>query len=141
MEERKKVLFVCTNNSARSQMAEGFLNSLYPDRYEAYSAGTEPTVVNAYAIKVMEEIGIDISSHRSKGVKEFFGMDIDYVITVCDNAKQTCPIFSGGKEIIHKGFEDPAAFNGGKENKLAVFRCLRDEIQHWIKERFGKEGD
>jgi arsenate reductase len=135
--ERKKVLFVCTNNSARSQIAEGFLNTLYPDRYEAYSAGTEPTVVNPYAIQVMKEVGIDISSHRSKGVREFLCMDIDYVITVCDYARQTCPLFTGGKEVIHKGFEDPAAFNGGEDDKLAVFRRLRDEILSWIKERFG----
>jgi arsenate reductase len=137
--ERKKVLFVCTNNSARSQMAEGFLNTLYPDRYEAYSAGTEPTEVNPYAIQVMKEVGIDISSHRSKGVKEFLSMDIDYVITVCDNARQVCPIFPGGKEMIHKGFEDPAAFNGGENDKLAVFRRLRDEIRSWIKESFGSD--
>jgi arsenate reductase len=137
--ERKRVLFICTHNSARSQMAEGFLNTLYPDRYEAYSAGTEPTMVNPYAIQVMKEVGIDISSHRSKGVKEFFGMDIDYVITVCDHAKQTCPFFPGGKEIIHKGFEDPAAFSGCKDDTLIMFRRLRDEIRSWIKKNFGKE--
>jgi len=135
--ERKKVLFICTHNSARSQMAEGFLNTLYPDRYEAYSAGTEPTMVSPYAIQVMKEVGIDISSHRSKGVKEFFGMDIDYVITVCDNARQTCPIFPGGKEIIHKGFENPAALSGGEADTVAVFRRLRDEIRNWIKKTFG----
>ena len=137
--ERKKVLFICTHNSARSQMAEGFLNTLYPERYEAYSAGTEPTGVNPSAIQVMQEVGIDISSHRSKGANEFFGMDIDYVITVCDHAKQTCPIFPGGKEIIHKGFEDPATLIGGKDDTLVVFRRLRDEIQSWIKKNFGKE--
>jgi arsenate reductase len=134
--ERKRVLFICTHNSARSQIAEGFLNTLYPDRYEAYSAGTEPTVVNPYAIHVMKEVGIDISSHRSKGVSEFLGMEIDYVVTVCDHAMQTCPFFPGGKEVIHKGFEDPATFSGGEDDMLAVFRRLRDEILSWIKETF-----
>jgi len=134
--ERKRVLFICTHNSARSQMAEGFLNTLYPDRYEAYSAGTEPTMVNPYAVQVMKEVGIDISYHRSKAVREFLHMDIDYVITVCDHARQTCPFFPGGKEIIHKGFEDPAAFSGGEDDTLAVFRRLRDEILSWIKETF-----
>jgi len=136
-DERKRVLFICTHNSARSQIAEGFLNTLYPDRYEAYSAGTEPTVVNPYAVQVMKEVGIDISSHRSKGVKEFLCMDIDYVVTVCDHARQMCPIFPGGKEIIHKGFEDPAVFSGGENDTLVVFRRLRDEIRIWIKETFG----
>ena len=88
---KKKVLFICTHNSARSQMAEGLMRTLYPDRYVAYSAGTEPSGVNPYAVKVMVELGIDISSHRSKHVNEFFGMDIDYVIMVCDHAKQICP--------------------------------------------------
>ena len=138
--EKKKVLFVCTHNSARSQMAEGFLNALFPDWYEAYSAGTEPTGVNPYAIQVMKEVGIDISSRHSKSVKDFLSMDIDYVITVCDNARQVCPIFPGGKEIIHKGFEDPAAFEGDKDEGVAVFRRLRDEIRDWINETFDEGG-
>jgi len=120
-------------------MAEGLLNTLYPDHYEAHSAGTEPTVVNPYFIQVMKELGVDISSHRSKSVTEFSDMDIDYVITVCDNARQVCPIFPGGKEILHKSFEDPAALSGDEENALALFRRLRDEIQAWIKEFFVKE--
>lgn len=137
MEEKKKVLFICTRNSARSQMAEGFLKALYPNRYDAYSAGTEPSVVNPLAVQVMEEVGIDISSHHSKNVKDFLPMEIDLVITVCDHAKQTCPFFPGGKEIIHKGFEDPAALSGSEEQKMALFRRVRDEIRGWIEEAFG----
>jgi arsenate reductase len=140
MERKKRVLFICTHNSARSQMAEGFLNALYPDRYEASSAGTEPSNINPLAVQVMKEVGIDISSHLSKGVKEFLGMDIDYVITVCDLARQTCPFFPGGKEIIHKGFEDPAAFSGSEEEKMALFRRVRNEIRDWISETFGEGG-
>ena len=139
--EKKKVLFICTHNFARSQMAEGFLKTLFPDSYEAYSAGTEPSRINPYALQVMAEMGIDISSHRSKGVGEFLDMDIDLVATVCDHAKQTCPFFPGGKEAIHRGFEDPAAFKGSKGDKEAVFRRVRDEIQSWIEESFGKEGE
>jgi len=140
-DEKKKVLFICTHNSARSQMAEGFLRTLYPDSYEAYSAGTEPSRVNPYAVQVMSEIGIDISSHRSKAVNEFLDKKVDCVVTVCDHAKQTCPFFPGGKETIHKGFEDPAAFNGSEDDKLAVFRRVRGEIRSWIEETFGKVGE
>jgi arsenate reductase len=136
--EKKKVLFICTHNSARSQMAEGFLKAHYPDRYEAYSAGTEPSSVNPFAVRVMQEIGIDISHHRAKGVSEFLDREIDYVVTVCDHARQTCPFFPGGKEVIHRGFEDPAAFNGSEEEKLDLFRRVRDEIRGWIEETFGE---
>jgi arsenate reductase len=135
----KKVLFICTHNSARSQMAEGFLNTLYPDGYEAYSAGTEPSGVNPYAVQVMAEIGIDISSHSSKSVTEFLDREFDYVVTVCDHAKQTCPFFPGGKELIHRGFQDPAAFSGNQGEKIAIFSRVRDEIRKWIVETFGGE--
>jgi len=97
--DRKKVLFLCTHNSARSQMAEGLLNALYGDRCIAYSAGTEPSNLNPYAVEVMSEIGIDISHHHSKSVEEFRNGDFDYVVTVCDSAKETCPIFFRWKEI------------------------------------------
>jgi len=135
--EKRTVLFICTHNSARSQMAEGFLRTLYPQRYEAYSAGTEPSGVNPFAVRVMREIGIDISHHRVKGVSEFLGMEIDYVVTVCDHARRTCPFFPGGKRVIHKGFEDPAAFRGSEEEKMALFGRVRDEIRGWIEETFG----
>ena len=134
----KKVLFVCTHNSARSQMAEGFLNALYGDRYEGYSAGIEPTKVNPYAGKVMAEIEIDLSKHRSKSIEEFRGEDFDYVVTVCDHAKEICPFFPGEK-ILHKGFEDPSQFKGAEDEILKKVRRLRDEIRDWIEKIFGKE--
>jgi arsenate reductase len=134
---KEKVLFICTHNSARSQMAEGLLRTLYGDRYEAYSAGTQPSKVNPYAVKVMAEIGIDISKHRSKGVEEFLGMEFDYVFTVCDRAKNTCPFFPGAKRYVHQSFDDPAEFRGDKEESLTVFRRVRDEIKSWIEITFG----
>jgi len=118
-------------------MAEGLLNALYGDLYEAYSAGTEPKVVNPYAVRVMAEIGIDISHHKSKHLNEFLGKEFDYVVTVCDKAHQSCPFFPGGKEYIHKGFEDPSEVTGGEEEILNTFRKVRDEIKMWIKEFFG----
>jgi len=136
----KKVLFICTHNSARSQMAEGLMRTLYPDRYEPWSAGTEPSGVNPYAVKVMAEIGIDISLHGSKSLDDFLDMKFDYVVTVCDHAKQICPFFPGGKESMHKGFEDPAAFKGSEDEKIAIFRRVRDKIRDWIVETFGGEG-
>lgn len=135
---KKRVLFICTHNSARSQMAEAFLRFLYGNRYEVYSAGTEPKEINPYAIKVMEEIGIDISKQRSKSIEELLGMDFDHVITVCDKAKEACPFFPGGKNYTHKGFEDPSEFNGSDKEKLDFFRRIRDEIRDWIEKTFGK---
>lgn len=136
-QNKKRVLFICTHNSARSQMAEGLLKALYGDRYEVYSAGTYPTEVNPYAIKVMSEIGIDISNHKSKSIEEFIGMDIDYVITVCDKAKEICPYFPGAKNYLHQSFEDPASYEGNEEKKLEVFRKVRDQIKEWIIKTFG----
>ena len=115
------------------------MKTLYPDRYEVFSAGTEPSGVSPYAIKVMAEIGIDISRNRAKGVNEFLDMAFDYVVTVCDHARQTCPFFPGGKELLHKGFADPAAFEGNEDEKTAAFSRLRDEIRDWITEVFGGE--
>ena len=135
--EQKKVLFICTHNSARSQIAEGLMNTLFGDDYIAWSAGTEPAQVNPYAIKVMEEVGIDVTGHCSKGIESFLGQDFDYVITVCDHANEVCPYFPGGKERIHKGFEDPALIEGPEEAKLARFRHTRDEIGAWIEKEFG----
>ncbi len=115
-------------------MAEGLINELYNDKFDAYSAGTEVSEVRSEAIKVLKEIGIDISDHYSKHLKDFYGIKFDLVITVCDNAKKICPVFPGAKKMIHKGFPDPSAFQGTKEEKLAVFRELRDQIYSWIKE-------
>lgn len=134
---KKRVLFVCTHNSARSQMAEGLMNSLHGDRYEAYSAGTEPSEVNPRAVFVLLELGIDIAHHRSKHIDEFLGQDFDYVVTVCDHARETCPAFPGGKAPIHHGFVDPSSATGTELEKQAAFRLVRDEIRGWIATEFG----
>ena len=133
---RKKVLFICTHNSARSQMAEGLMNALPGNQYQAFSAGTEPSQVNPYAIKSMSEFDIDISTNRSQHIHEFKGMEFDYVITVCDNAKEECPVFPGGCKHIHKGFADPSRVEGGDDQKLMAFRIVRDEIRDWIQKNF-----
>lgn len=117
-------------------MAEGILKDLFGDRYDAYSAGTSPTSVNPYAIKVMAELGIDISKNRAKSIEEFRGMDFDYVVTVCNDAKESCPFFLG-KIHIHMGFEDPAFAKGTEEEILKTFRKVRDEIRKWIIKYFG----
>ena len=129
MTEKKRVLILCTGNSARSQMAEGLLRHLAGDHFEVASAGVEPTNVKPEAIEVMREAGIDISGHRSKSVDEFLGNPFDYVITVCDNANQQCPMFPGKAQRIHWSIEDPAALEGDKAARLAGFRKARDEIR------------
>lgn len=134
---KKSVLFLCTYNSARSQIAEGLLKTLYHDKYEAYSAGIEPSHLSPYAVEVLKEMGIDISNYRSKSVEEFSGMKFDYVVTVCDHAKEACPFFPG-KKVIHKSFEDPSGFSGSIEEVLTKFRCVRDEIKSWIEQTFGQ---
>jgi arsenate reductase len=136
MTDKKKVLFICTHNSARSQMAEAFLNSLFGDRYEAYSAGTSPTGVNPYAIKAMQEVGIDISGHRSKGVEEFLGQTFDHVVTVCDNAKEACPFFPGQATRSHQSFPDPSSCQGSEQEILDCVRRIRDEIKEWVARSF-----
>lgn len=136
---KKKVLFICTHNSARSQMGEGYLNARYGDKYEAFSAGTEVTSVNPYAIKVMGEIGVDISGHRSKKIDEFFGVEMDILVTVCDSAKGACPMFPWAKEKIHAGFIDPSSAKGSEEDILSHFRNIRDEITEFIDAKFGRD--
>jgi arsenate reductase len=123
-------------------MAEGIMNALYSDKFQSFSAGTNPSKVNPLAIEVLKEIGIDISHHRSKSIDEFKGETFDYVVTVCDNAKENCPYFPGGKKYVHRGFMDPASVEGTYEEKLSAFRKVRDEILNWIKEFFieNKEG-
>jgi len=133
---KQTVLFLCTNNSARSQMAEALLRTIYGNYYETFSAGITPTQVNPYAVEVMKELGIDLSTHRSKSIEEFQGMMFDYVITVCNNAKEACPFFPG-KHILHKNFDDPSIFDGSIEEILAMFRRVRDEIKEWIIGTFG----
>ena len=128
MNERKRVLILCTGNSARSQMAEGLLQYLAADRFAVASAGVAPTQVRPEAITVMRELGIDISQHRSKSIAEFLGQQFDHVITVCDNANEQCPVFPANTKRIHWSFEDPAAAKGDEHSRLAVFRRVRDEI-------------
>lgn len=133
----KTVLFICTHNSARSQMAEAFLNHLCGDKYEAKSAGVTPTGINPYVAKAMAEIGIDLSTHRSKSILEFQETTFDYVATVCDAARENCPFFPGEIQI-DKSFPDPAAFKGTKEEILRKVRVVRDEIKNWVENTFCK---
>src|SRR5579859_5849589 len=129
----KRVLILCTGNSARSQMAEGFFRKLGGANYEVHSAGTYPSTVNPLAIEAMREVGIDISGHRSKSVDEFAGQSFDLVITVCDFAAEHCPVFPGSPERIHWSFRDPGT-SGSHDQKLAEFRSIRDEIFSLIRE-------
>ncbi len=126
---KKKVLFLCTANSCRSQMAEGIANHFLGDRIEAFSAGTEASYVNPRAIAVLREIGVDISGHRSKNVDEFAGEEFGCTITLCGDARDNCPIFSGGGERVHIGFTDPAKATGNEEEIMGAFREVRDEIK------------
>lgn len=135
---KQKILFICTHNSARSQMAEGYLNAKYGDRYEGLSAGTEVTRVHPLAIRVMNEIGIDISHHRSKELIEFFDQDIDQVVTVCDSANAACPMFPGAKKMIHVSFPDPASGAENEDEQMKTFRSIRDAIITWIDTQYGK---
>ena len=130
---KKRVLIICTGNSARSQMAEGLLQHAAGERFEVQSAGTRPGSVRPEAIAVMKELGIDISGHRSKHVNEFEGQSFDYVLTVCDNARESCPLFPGETKRLHKDFEDPAALQGTEEERLALFPRVRDEIGAYLK--------
>jgi arsenate reductase len=127
-----RVLILCTGNSARSQMAEGLLRHLAGDRFEVHSAGTKPSAVRPEAIAVMKEAGIDISGNRSKHVDEFSGETFDYVLTVCDKAKESCPVYHGYTKRLHQGFEDPAAVRGSEEERLAAFRRVRDQIKAYL---------
>ena len=133
---KPKVLFLCTGNSARSQMAEGLLREMAGDRFEALSAGTHPVGVNPLAIEAMQEVGIDISKHRSKNVTDFLGSPIEYVITVCDRARESCPVFPGTYKFLRWSLDDPAAATGSHEDKLLAFRRIRDEISRHIETEF-----
>ena len=133
------VLFVCTHNSSRSQMAEGLLRDRYGDRYEVMSAGTEPGGVNPFAVEVMDEIGIDLSGHTSDPVYAYTDRPLHIVVTVCDDAAEHCPYISAEKENLHQGFDDPSAVTGSDEEKRAAFRRIRDELAEWIDATFGAE--
>jgi arsenate reductase len=133
--EKKKVLFLCTGNSCRSQMAEGWTRALKGDLFEVCSAGIEVHGLNPNAVRVMAEVGIDISHHRSKHAREFKGMAFDYVVTVCDGARDQCPVFPGAKKLLHRGFDDPPRLAGGAESDeeaLGHYRRVRDEIRVFV---------
>jgi arsenate reductase (thioredoxin) len=129
MTKKARVLFLCTHNSARSQMAEGLLRHLAGDRFEAYSAGTEATYVRPLAIRAMDETGEDISGQESKTLDRYLAEQFDYVITVCDDANEACPFFPGATTRLHWSLPDPSAAKGSEEERLAVFRSVRDEIR------------
>lgn len=134
MSDKTRVLILCTGNSARSQMAEGLLRHDGAGKFEVFSAGVEPSRVRTQAIEAMREIGMDISAQRSKSVDEFTGQEFDYVITVCDNANEKCPVFPGKAKRIHWSFDDPAAIEGDEATRLNVFRRVRDEIRGRLRE-------
>ncbi len=136
MSEKKKILILCTLNSARSQMAEGLLKHICQNEFEIFSAGTKPSIVRPEAIKVLAEIAIDISKNRSKSVDEFADKDIDYVLTVCDNAKENCPYFPAQTKLIHHSFADPAEIKGDENTRLSAFRSVRDQIQEYLSGSF-----
>lgn len=131
---KERILVLCTGNSARSQMAEGLLRQAVGGRYEVHSAGTAPSRVRPEAIGAMRELGIDINGQRSKHVSEFLGLEFRYVITVCDRAAETCPVFPGRAERIHWSFPDPAAVEGDEAARLEAFRKIRDQIAARVKE-------
>ena len=133
MTHKKRVLILCTGNSARSQMAEGLLRHDAGDRFDVESAGTKPTRVRPEAIVVMRELGIDISGQRSKHLDAFTGQAFDYVLTVCDQANQSCPLYPGATHRVHQSFEDPAALEGSEEERLARFRRVRDELRAYLR--------
>jgi arsenate reductase len=126
--QKLRALILCTGNSARSQMAEGLLRSLAGDRFDVFSAGTHPSFVRPEAIQAMAELGVDLTGHRSKSVDEFREQPFDYIFTVCDNAKENCPVFPAGARHIHWSFEDPAAAQGDEAARVAEFRRIRDQI-------------
>ncbi len=138
MTAKQKILFLCTHNAARSQMAEGIINAWHADRYEAQSAGNEPTEVHSCAIEVMAELGIDISSHRAKSLDEFDEMTFDYVVTLCADAQENCPIFPGGEEYLHHAFDDPVP-DAGEGTPCASFRRVRDRLREWLDLTFDRD--
>jgi arsenate reductase len=136
---KKRLLVLCTGNSARSQMGEALFRQAGGEGWEVFSAGTKPSFVRPEAIAAMGEIGIDISGHRSKSVDEFSGQEFDYIVTVCDNARDACPVFPGTAEHVHWSLEDPAAVEGSEEVRLRAFRRIRDQLRERVKSFFEKQ--
>lgn len=135
--KKERVLFLCTGNSCRSQMAEGWLRHVAGDRFDVASAGTHPVGLNQGAVEAMHEVGVDIARHASKKVDQFLGERFDYVITVCDSAKEACPTFPGATSLLLWSFDDPAAAQGSPEERRQVFRRVRDEIAGRIRQFAG----
>ena len=134
--DKERVLFLCTHNAVRSQMAEALLRSYYGEQYEAFSAGIIPFQVHSLAVETLKEIGIDISQQTSKSIEKFRDMTFDIVVTVCDTAREMCPFFPG-KKVMHQSFDDPGVVQGSMEQQLQAFRTTRDQISSWIKHTFG----
>ncbi len=134
MSDKERVLILCTGNSARSQMAEGLLRHDAGEQFDVESAGTKASSVRPEAIAAMRELGIDISGRRSKHIDEFAGQQFDYVITVCDNARESCPVFFGAAKRLHQSFDDPASLNGCEEERLTLFRRVRGEVREYLNE-------
>jgi len=141
MPHKQRVLILCTGNSARSQMAEGLLRHDEGDMFEVESAGTNPGIVRPEAIEAMRQVGVDISGHRSKHVDEFAGQHFDLVITVCDNAREACPVFFGAAKRLHHSFDDPAALEGTDAQRLEAFARVRDELRDYLQKLPGNECD
>jgi len=140
MKEKKTVLFICTHNSARSQMAEAMTNAFYGDRFIAFSAGIHPSAINPHAVKVMGELDIDISSQRSKGLDTYAGKKFDYAVALCDAAKEACVSFPDAKKHLYAGFDNPSDFSGSEKQILAGFRRVRDELREWIRDNLACSG-
>jgi arsenate reductase len=134
--DKPSVLFICTHNSARSQMAEGLLRDRYGERYDVFSAGTERTHVRPLAIRAMADLEIDLADHHSKTVEDLGDRAFDVVVTVCDNAREACPYIPARQQNLHRSFDDPSAAEGSEAERLAVFRQVRDEIADWIDTAF-----
>jgi len=134
--DKETVLFICTHNAGRSQMAEALLRQMHGDRFETSSAGTDPKPVNPYVVRALAETGIDISAARSKSIEEFRGRTFDNIVTLCDRARQDCPFFPGGKNFLHQAFPNPSSFQGTDEQVLAGARQVRDEIRAWLEKTF-----
>ena len=137
-EKKKSVLILCTGNSARSQMAEGLLKRICRDTYEIHSAGTRPIGISPEAVEALAEVGVDISSNTSKSVDSFAGREFDYVLTVCDNARENCPFFPARTRFVHHAFEDPWLERGGQEARMSAFRRVRDLINEYLRDDFVK---
>jgi len=134
---KQTILFICKGNDARSQMAEGLVNHFNREMYEAFSAGTQPTKLDPYAVKVMKEINVDISKAKAKKVSDFYGKQLDYVVTLCDEAEEECPAFLQSKDYIHEPFPDLAKVGGPEPKIIAEYRKVRDDLRDFLKETFG----